>query len=419
MLRSPLCAAALASLTCSHVLAQNADRLVGITRIAADLRSVVHGPGNCAQLGTCAPVGFPSAVGLPEGAGGTAWDPTTSGAWITNGTVLAKVADDCTYQCPPTPVILPTNGVLTGLEVVESLRELWAIDDQGLLHRYTLQCPPQHVGACQTGLVATTPRTSTSGLAVDEGNGLVFFSFADFATNTTVIAVSRLANPCQIVQRLPVQPCPTSTTLFGAVTGLSVDWGQQLLFATDGHTTMAIHYGLTAIGIAVLGVDCCPTAIGNADPMIGLAVRPRRAVSFGSSCENGVCPPCPFVHQIDNDPNVGNLDFRLSVVEAPVGSLAWDLIGVGECGPPGRLVPPLCGPIWTGHLLGVLGPVPTGGVVGGNVCDGAARFSLPIPVLPGLVGSTLSSQSIVLCASLTGAIGTAVSNCVSFELQGN
>jgi len=75
--------------------------------------------------------------------------------------------------------------------------------------------------------------------------------------------------------------------------------------------------------------------------------------------------------------------------------------------------------VWTPHLLGILGPVPTGGVVGGGVCDGAARFPLPLPLIPSLVGTVISAQSIVLCASLTGAVGTAMSNCLSFELQGS
>jgi hypothetical protein len=99
--------------------------------------------------------------------------------------------------------------------------------------------------------------------------------------------------------------------------------------------------------------------------------------------------------------------------------LAWDVIGIGPCGLLGPIFPPLCGPVHIGHLLGALGPVATGGNSGGSACAGSAAFRLPLPVLPDLCGAVISSQAIVLCASLTGQIGTSLSNCISFELQGN
>jgi hypothetical protein len=394
--------------------AQAPDHLVGITRVSASLRHHDHATCTSTQ---CTPAGFPGAGNLPGG--GTAWDPTTGGAWITNGTVLAKVDDACNYQCAPMPLPMIGNAVVTGLEVVESRRRLLMIDSAGFLHQFTLECPPQHLSSCQTGLGPVITMHVTSGLAVDEGLGLVFVSVSDYANNDSAIAVIELNNLCQVVQRVPIQGCPASTTPFGAFTGLAVDWCRRVIYATDGHRTMAIRYAPMAIpGIAVTGIHCCNAPVISVDPMVGLAVRPGRETTLGDSCANGVCPNCPMRHSLGNDPNVGNGAFRLDLTGAPAGSLAWDIIGVGACSLPGRNVRPLCGPVFIGQLLGALGPEPTGGV-SGSVCGGDAAFRLPLPLLPDLCGMVVSSQCAVLCASLTGAIGTSLSNCISFELQGN
>ena len=57
-------------LTASAAVAQIPDRLVGLTRIASDLRTL--DPAACALTNSCAPAGFPSGAGMPWYAGGTA-----------------------------------------------------------------------------------------------------------------------------------------------------------------------------------------------------------------------------------------------------------------------------------------------------------------------------------------------------------
>jgi hypothetical protein len=267
---------------------------------------------------------------------------------------------------------------------------------------------------CQTGLVLQAPMQATSGLAVDEGLRLVFISYPDFATNTNWIIVSALNAPCQMFQRLQLQVCPG--LVFNAITGLGVDWGRRILYATDGMTTVALRYMPVAGGIAITGQNCCMIPTPVADPMIGLAVRPGRETSLGGPCANGGCLPCPMVHSLVNDSNLGNAQFRLDLQGAPSGTMAFDILGAGPCSPPGVLVPPLCGPIFLPIVLGTLGPMPTGGTGG---CTGAAVFALPLPVVPVLIGAIISSQCLVLCPSPAGPIGTSLSNCISFELQGN
>jgi hypothetical protein len=414
MYQQTVCATALLSLSLS-LAAQTPDNLIGLTRGVPSLRSIDH--QNCAVLGACNPVGFPNSLALPANAGGTAWDPTTRGAWITNGTMLAKVDDTCAYQCAAVPFVFPVNAYATGLEVVESRRQLLVLDNLGGLHTYRLGCPPQPVSRCT--ISSSTIPFDTAGIAVDEGLELVFFALVNPLTGDNVLAVSSLNDPCTILQRLQVPSCPASTTPFRATTGLCVDWCRRILYTTDGRTTMAIRYTPGAIGILLGPSNCCTPPAIAVDTLVGLAVVPGRETAAGNPCANGTCPNCPMRHSLGNDSNVGNLDFHLDLVGAPAGSLAWAIIGDGRCTNTGPSVHPLCGPIYAGRpFLGALGPVPTG-PAGGSVCGGDARFRLSLPVIPSLCGSIVSSQCVVLCSSLTGLIGTSMSNCVSFELQGS
>jgi hypothetical protein len=150
--------------------------------------------------------------------------------------------------------------------------------------------------------------------------------------------------------------------------------------------------------------------------MIGLAVRPGGATSVGQPCANGVCPVCPMRHSLRNDPNLGNSQFALGLDLAPPGQLAWCVIGAGPCSPLGVVIPPLCGPLFTTPILGTIGPVVT---AGGGPCGGTATFPLGLPVIPGLCGAILSSQCVVFCSNTAGAIGTSVSNCLSWQIQCN
>src|SRR5688572_22931109 len=162
----------------SVVSAQTPDNLIGITRMAPSLRQQSHTP--CTLLSQCLLPGMPPAP-PPPWAGGCAWDPVRSGAWVTNGQLLGKYDDTCVMQCAPAP--FPVVGVaivVTGLELVEGMNQLWAIDSAGVLHFFTNACPPAPLGQCNTGLGPTAIGNVTSGLAVDELQGLVFIAHPVF-----------------------------------------------------------------------------------------------------------------------------------------------------------------------------------------------------------------------------------------------
>lgn len=393
--------------------AQTPNHLIGLTRTLPALRRIDH--ANCAPLGQCA-VALPSTAVTPAFAGGTGWDPVDPGAWVSEGRLLAKFADDCTLKCAPIlPPTLGANAFITGIEVSERLGQIVFVDSQGFLHFYTNTCPPLPVNVCQTGLGPTALGNVTTGLAIDEDKGLVFVSYPIFPVGPNRIAVLQLANPCQVVCQFNVQPCPT-TVGFGAFTGLACDWGRQILYGTDGVGTIAMRYlATTTTGcVQIVNQDCCALPIAG-DPLVGLAVRPGGATAHGQPCGNGTCPICPNSHTLRNDPSLGNGMFSLVLDQAPANSLSWCLIGNGPCHNLGVIAPPLCGPVWTGPVLGSLGPNGTGGGLIG--CTGSTSFAFPLPPDAAFAGWVLSSQCATLCVHGAG-IGTALSNCLSFQLQG-
>lgn len=406
-----ICWALLSSAVVStYATAQTPDHLVGLTRNTPALLRYDH--PNCQVQNAC-PVPLPSTGAVPQAAGGTGWDPVRSGAWVTNGSRLMLVDDDCNVLCQPVPIpAIGVNQFATGVDVVESQGRILVIDNLGRLHTFSNACPPVAGSVCATGL-GPQNGFSTTGIAADEGRGLVFVSYANFTTGQSRIAVLPLANPCQVICTLPVQaPC---TVAFHAITGLACDWGNRILYATDGRNTLAIDYLAGAACVQFTGIDCCTPPVIAIDPLVGLAVRPGRATSTGQGCGNGACQNCPMRHSLANDPALGNAQFRLRLDQAPVGSLSWCIFGTAPCTPPGVSVPGLCGPIFTPQpLLGILGP---NVVPGGLPCSGSTTFSFPLPAWPSLAGWTISSQCVNLCTAAAGP-GTAVSNCISYTFQG-
>src|SRR5262249_38171124 len=137
-MHTTICSLTLVTLTAA---AFGQNNLIGLTR-ATPLVSQRDQPA-CLQLPFCNPPGFPPALPQPY-AGGSGWDPTRNGLWISNGALLAEVnPDTCAHICPPIPApLVSPNAVVTGLEVVESLNQLWMLDSFGNLYQMVLACPP-------------------------------------------------------------------------------------------------------------------------------------------------------------------------------------------------------------------------------------------------------------------------------------
>ncbi|HLQ38102.1 MAG TPA: hypothetical protein VK348_09890 [Planctomycetota bacterium] len=395
--------------TATAAFAQAPAHLVGLT---AQIPVLLHRDQSTCNNVSCTPPGFPQTLALPN-AGGTGWDPVLSGAWISNGPVLACVDDNCNYLCPPGPSPVPPGALITGLEVVESLNEIWATDSLSNLVRISRACPPAMLSSCNTG-VPFTPTRGTSGLAVDEGLQLVFIAAADWVSGASQLRISTMASPCTPFQALPITGGSCGVVL-RPITGLAVDWWHRVLYLTDGFTTLGWSYAYTPSPPAVTftPLNCCPNGFG--DSLVGLAWRPEKAVPFGPTCANGTCPTCAMQHRLANDPNLGNSGFALNLTGASAGSLDWAVLTIGSCAGPGFTIAGVCGPLFvTAATLGTLGPVTATGGIG---CAANAQFLLPIPLAPALAGLPIASQCFAWCPAGTG--GTSLSNCLSWVLQGN
>ncbi|HEB51702.1 MAG TPA: hypothetical protein ENI87_00455 [bacterium] len=395
----------------SPLLAQTSQSLIGLTRVNPSLRQQRL---NCTTMGQCNLPGMPAT--LNTFAGGTAWDSVHSGAWVTNGRFIARYDDNCQPQCPPiaVPALTTTTTFITGLEVVDAFDQLWMVDSEGRIRFYSNTCPPQLQGGCNSSLVPTPAPNQrvTTGIAVDEGIGLVFVAYANLSTGTTKIAVNDMSNPCVQFDIIDVPPC---TTPFGAIRGIACDWGSQIIYATDGYTVVAMNYAWNGSNLTIVQANCCPAISVTVDPYAGLAVRPGGATSIGTACNNGSCANCPMIHTLRNDPVLGNQQFSLALEGAFGSSFSFCMIGDSPCHNQGVVVPPLCGPVHVGGYVGYLGPVL---IQGPSVCGGSATFNLPLPASPALVGDVYSSQCLNLCVGATGALGFSLSNCLSWELQG-
>lgn len=394
------------------VTAQTPNNLIGLTRNTPLLYQRDHTA--CAMLPFC-PVGMPAAPATPY-AGGTAWDPFRNLAIVSNGFLIAEVdPNTCATVCPPAPApTLSPNAMVTGLECVESLNQIWMIDSFGALYQMQYACPPVVLSVCNTGLPLTATN-ATGGLAVDECNGLVFYSYSNFTTGVNTIHIATIANPCVTIQVVTPTTCPGSLPLRG-ITGLATDGCRQILYMTDGVQTIAWNYNVLPGPVVAFGPQtCCVLPMPAADPMIGLAVRSGRETSTGGPCANGSCAPCPFVHSLTNSPNLGNAFFQLQADQVQQNALVFCGIGLGPCSTAGPILSPFCGPLLFGPSVMTLGPVIT---PPGAPCSGFAAFNLPLPMDTTLCGVVASSQCASVC-NVGGFLGFSLSNCISWEVQSN
>ncbi|MCA8950827.1 MAG: hypothetical protein KDE27_15090 [Planctomycetes bacterium] len=395
-----------ALLTTAVAVAQTPVSLVGLTRFTSTLAQTLHAP--CATLPGCPAAGLPPVAGVGFAAGGTAYDGTNNTVWATNGLMLASYAGPasaCAVVCPPMPC--PKSSAVaqaTGLDVAESLNELWVVDDQNWLTRCALGCPPTITAQC---LVATLPGDRITGVAVDDGNGVVFYT-AVSAVGSTLYA-AQIGSPCSPFANAPLADCSAAAV---PAYGVAADWGAARLYWTDGPSTYAFSYAYNPSGpsIAYGPQTCCPFVQSPNDPYTDLTLRPRGTSPAGNPCANGSCPTCLNYHGLRNAPILGNT-VELGLDDAPEASFAWCLLSIGSCTTGMPTLPPLCGPL-------LVGPGPTLGfniTSGTSGCLGSTTFFLPLPAAPAFAGLPLASQCVLLCG---GGTGTALSNCQSWVLMG-
>ncbi len=402
----PTTPAILAAILAAPVLAQNAD-LIGTTLNTPLLAQ--HNHLACTPGPNCTPTGLPPTTTW-YWAGGTAWDGATNTVWATTGQWLGRYGmNGCTVSCGVVPC--PKSSPLaeaTGLDVHDAQNQLWVIDDAGWITWCTNTCPPTVLGSCNTGL-AISGWTATTGIAIDELRGLVFYSTSDFSNGSGTFYVAPIGSPCAFFQATPNQDCFNNPSL---VTGIAVDAANSILYWTNGRGTMAWNYVYNPSGPSVTFTPgpCCIQGAPFPDPYTDLSIRWQTAASSGAPCANGACPSCPNVHLLRNAPLLGTT-LQLGFDQAPVNVPAWCVLNFGTCNGNAGLTP-LCGVLLVplNAATFTLGMNVTSSGVG---CNGSTTFPLPLPSNPLFAGTPMASQCIALCPP----IGTAMSNCLAWVMQ--
>jgi hypothetical protein len=401
----------LPALLLAPLFAQSAPNLIAVTLNSPLIVEFDH--PSCTQLSLCGPIVLPPTLPPTPSywPGGITWDAANAAAWVTTGSQLALIPPGtCAPICGPVPCPRSVGSLTTGLDLHEGTGEFWGIDDLGVITTFTVApgCVTTVQNSWPTGLVAT-PVWATTGITVDELNGLVFYSTADFSVGSGSIYVAPIATPGAWVLASLTQECFAPVP--SLITGLAVDAGNSVLYWTNGRNTFAWNYVVVGASVTFTPGPCCILAAPFTDPFTDLAIRWGGATSTGGPCANGSCTPCPMVHTLRNAPLL-NTVLQLGLDQAQPGTLTLCGVSLGGCNPAGPIVPPFCGPLMVPltTLLGVLGPaIP----VGPGPCQASDTQSLPLFGPPALIGTVFSTQFVSLCAPS----GTAMSNCLTWTVQ--
>ena len=408
---------AAATLLAAVTTAQSPTNLIGLTHANSLLVKQDANTATCVAR-SCATLIPPTPItGQP--AGGTATDGRRSAVWISNGTELRLVdANTCRDLCPA-PILMPgvfTASIVTGLAYYDPADTLFVVDARSRFYRFqpvagATGCTLQGGFVCDASGVHP-PGDQIAGLAVDDVNGLLYYTSSSFNTAlpNNILYVAPIGNPCNPICRIPIRACGNS--LLGAIRGAAYDACKRTTWLTDGRQTAG--YLVSNSACTVQNVACCPLLLPTNDIYVGLCLRPSESQPFGRSCVGAPCQPCPALrHTTTWAPIGGSVSFDLSGAPAPARALLG--IGFGPCQSPGVGLPILCGPI---HVF--LGPPPAifAGpfAVNGVGCNGTLGVRVPVPLNPSLCGFVISSQYILACQG-GGALGFAVTNCVNTQIS--
>ncbi len=405
------------------VLAVMASALGAQTRLiglgfdnAAVLPPALLQQTTCLPGNRICPTAFVPAL-VPAWAGGAAYDPRARTVWSTDGAIMVEQrVPGCLFVCrSPAMLTLGPGSVASGLEICPALGQMLQIETVPgavALHVWNIAtCPIALVATCAMPLPSIAH--VAGGVAIDDANGLVFYATSVFGGGgpANQILVANIANPCQIVCRIPVANC--GGAILGAIKALAFDECRQELIMSDGAQTLTMRRA--GVGpCAFLPTQCCPLSPAVATyGWVGFDIEPLHPTSVGVSCLGPNCAPCPNMNlATSGDPVIGNPLFSLDLSGAPLGSVFALAVSGGPCVVPG--LPIFCG-LW--HLqMATTVFLPMVPVAGGAPCQGAASVPLPIPKNYSLCGVPLCFQGVVICLSTSGP-GFGLTNAVDAILN--
>ncbi|MEZ6038242.1 MAG: hypothetical protein R3F29_12230 [Planctomycetota bacterium] len=395
-------------LVAGHAATQTMPNLIAPTLNSTLIDQSDH--GTCTPLGNCATLLGPTGTWF--WAGGSAWDPTNTAAWISNGSAMQRYGlNGCTPGCGPfVPPVAP-GALVTGMDMHDGSNRLWLIDSTGWITEATNACPPVAINSWNTGL-SITGTTATSAITIDELRGLVFYTTCDFAFGVGQVYVAPLANPGAWFQVSPLFDCMSLPTM---VTGIACDAANSALYWTNGRGTHRWTYTYLppmsgGPSVAFAPGTCCLQLAPMTEPYTDLSIRWAGATSMGGPCANGNCAPCPNVHLLRNAPLLGTT-LQLGLDQCQPATFALCGVDFGPCNIGGAF-PPLCGPLML-PMTAAMMPLGPNIPVGPGPCAASTTWLLPLPSNPAFVGMVLSSQ----CVSFCIPSGVSMSNCLTWVLQ--
>ncbi len=390
----PASALALAAVASAQVIAPG--RIIGFASDPAAVASPAILSQTLCQpsLRTC-----PTGVGPAAGhAGGAAYNALNGSLWHTQGTRMAETRiSDCQLLCSVAAnLTLGPGSVATGLEICEAryqMLQLESVPGAAALSFFHLRsCPPQVTATCRFPL--TTARHIAGAVALDEAHDLVLYATSVFGAllpqNTLLIA--RAGSPCDIVCRTALDSC--GVTPLGAITGMTYDACDGLLYVTDGQQTAIFTNRIATDPCTFTPVGCCPRSPGLLGySWHGIDIEPVHPRAVGMSCLADRCPDCnTMALSAHGDPVLGNPAFRIDLTDAPTGGLFQLGVAAGPCT---AGFPIFCGRWHTDIPTLVL--LPFAPITGTTRCDGTASVGLPVPKDYALCGARLCAQGIVVC----------------------
>lgn len=359
---------------------------------------------------------------LGPGAGGTAYDPRSQAAWVSDGREIGlQSIGTGVMLCKFASTRVANTTVVSGLAMSDSRRELFQLETgPGIMaiSSYDVRnpCQPVHnANACQVPILGTL--ATAQSLAYDEVRDLLYHtvSISGFAGWGSTCYVTARGAPCTSLNSFPVNYCGSRPG--SPISGLGYDACTKKLYVTEGAGIRILLLTDPAAGNVtdLTGTGPCCTAGSIIGAFAGLAVIPDWSQSSpGTSCLPANCGSCPSMRAelIGGDAGLGNQDFGLRLSGAPVGQQALLYISAGAC-TSGINLPGFCAPVFPSltppfpFLAGAFQ------ISGTAPCTGTVSLVTGVPVDPALCDFSLCAQWLVACRT---AGGPGVSNAVQFTI---
>lgn len=354
-----------------------------------------------------------SVVDSDPTGGGTAYDPREQAVWVSEGLQLvAYELRGCKVLCRHKAALINSTAHVSGLAHSDRNPRLFHLETTpgyfGIVtYDHRVACQPRVLSQCRFPLPG---KSTAAGLAYDERKDVLYIAVYDPATRKNLIYVAPAKDPCNPVCKWELSDQCVGTARSNQVFGLAFDACRKELYATHGAVTSVIFVSDPMCKFLLR--RCCTK--GTPGYYRGLAVVPGwKTQNVGKPCMGKPCASCPSMSSglYGGDPGLGNTAFGLALTQAPAGSIAIPVLGVGNCT---KGLPFFCG--FLHPAFAPISPLilPAQAVTGSG-CSGTAMQPLPLPTGAGLCGQVFCAQWVIFCPSPIG-LGVGLSDATEFMI---